>query len=179
MTVSNLQSAFAGESQAHMRYLIYTDKAERDGFPNVARLFNAIAWAEQIHATSHFDVLRNEGGDAVTVAMAGFGRGPTDANLDVAIGGENFEVSEMYPAYKAVAQGQDERGALRSFDWAWQAEKTHAALYTEAKEAVKASQDYDIGTINICSQCGHTLIGEAPNRCPICNAKKDFYQSFD
>ena len=60
MTVTNLQSAFAGESQAHMRYLIWADKAEKDRFPNVARLFRAVSWAEQIHATSHYMVLRNE-----------------------------------------------------------------------------------------------------------------------
>lgn len=179
MTVSNLQSAFAGESQAHMRYLTYAGKAERDSFPNVARLFRAIAWAEEIHATNHFTVMRDEKGDALTTAVAGFGLGPTAANLEVAIGGENFEVNEMYPAYKAVAEEQEERGALHTFDWAWQAEQTHAALYTEAKDSVEAGEDYDIGTVNVCSRCGHTLTGEAPDRCPICNAKKEMYKSFD
>ncbi|MFO7917719.1 MAG: Rubrerythrin-2, partial [Anaerolineae bacterium] len=59
------------------------------------------------------------------------------------------------------------------------AEQTHAALYTEAKDSVEAGKDYDIGAVNVCSRCGHTLTGEAPDRCPICNAKKEMYRRFD
>jgi len=179
MTASNLRSAFAGESQAHMRYLIYGDKAEKDGFPNVARLFRAIAYAEQVHATNHFQQLRDLKGPALTVAGAGFGLGPTAENLEVAIEGEEFEVNEMYPVYKAAAELQEEKGALRSFDWAWQAEQIHAAMYKEAKAAVEAGKDYDIGPVYICSVCGHTVEGEAPDRCPICSAKREKYVEFN
>ena len=179
MTVANLQSAFAGESQAHMRYMIFAEKADRDGFPNVARLFRAISWAEQIHATSHFMVMRDEVGDAQTVAGAGFGWGPTEQSLDLAIGGEEFEVDEMYPAYIAVAETQSEKSAIRSLTWAWKAEQTHAALYKEALEAIKAGQDWQAGTIRVCANCGHTLVGDAPDRCPICNAKAEKYRAFE
>jgi rubrerythrin len=178
MTANNLRSAFAGESQAHMRYLIYADKAERDGFPNVARLFRAIAYAEQVHATNHFQQLRDAKGAALTVAGAGFGLGPTAENLDVAIEGEEFEVAEMYPAYKAAAEFQEEKGAVRSFDWAWQAEQIHAAMYKEAKAAVQTGKDYDVGTVYICSVCGHTVSGQAPDRCPICNSPREKYRAF-
>jgi len=178
MTASNLKSAFAGESQAHMRYLIYGDKAEKDGFPSVARLFRAIAYAEQVHATNHFQQLRNAWGATLTVAGAGFGLGSTAENLEVAIGGEEFEVNEMYPVYKAGAELQEEKGALRSFDWALQAERIHAAMYKEAKAAVEAGKDYDIGPVYICSLCGHTVEGEAPERCPICNAEREKYRQF-
>jgi rubrerythrin len=178
MTASNLRSSFAGESQAHMRYLIYGDKAERDGFPNVARLFRAIAYAEQVHATSHFQQLRDLKGDALTVAGAGFGLGPTEENLEVAIGGEEFEVNEMYPAYKAVAESQRETGALRSFDWAWKAEQIHAAMFAEAKAAVETGKDHDIRSVFICSVCGHTAEGEVLDRCPVCNAKREKYVEF-
>jgi len=58
MTKENLEAAFAGESQAHMKYLIFADQAEKDGFPNIARLFRANAFAEQVHATGHFKVLK-------------------------------------------------------------------------------------------------------------------------
>ncbi len=179
MTVSNLESAFAGESQAHMRYLSFSDKADKDGFPNIARLFRAISWAEQIHATSHFMVLRGEKGPALTVAGSAFGLGPTAENLGAAIEGEEFEVNEMYPAYKNVAVMQEEKAAVRSLDWAWKAEQTHAALYKEAKTSVQAGKDYDIGTVRACSRCGHTLTGDAPDRCPICGAKKESYRAFD
>ena len=178
MTASNLRSAFAGESQAHIRYLIYGDKSEKDGFPNVARLFRAIAYAEQVHATNHFQQLRNAWGPALTVAGAGFGLGPTAENLAVAIEGEEFEVAEMYPVYKAAAELQEEKGAVRSFDWAWQAEQIHSAMYKEAKVAVEAGKDSDFGPVCICSVCGHTVEGEAPDRCPVCNAKQEKYRQF-
>jgi rubrerythrin len=178
MTASNLRSAFAGESQAHMRYLIHGDEAEREGFTNVACLFRAIAYAEQVHATNHFEQLLDAWGAGLTVAGAGFGLGPTSENLEVAIAGEEFEVAEMYPVYKAAAELQQEKEAVRSFDWAWQAEQIHAAMYREAKEAVAMGRDYDIGLIYICSVCGHTVAAEAPDRCPICNAKEDDYHEF-
>ncbi len=179
MTVSHLQSAFAGESQAHMRYLAYADKAEKDGFPNVARLFRAISWAEQIHATSHFVVLRNQVGPVTTVAGAGFGLGPTSQNLGIAIEGEEFEIEEMYPVYKNAADFQGERSASRSLAWAWEAEKTHAELYKAAKAAIDAGTDYEIETVYVCSRCGHTAVGERPDRCPICGAKAEQYRAFE
>ncbi|MGI6376791.1 MAG: rubrerythrin family protein [Anaerolineae bacterium] len=178
MTEANLKSAYAGESQAHMRYLAWADKAERDGFPAVARLFRAVSWAEQIHATNHFMVLRNEVGDDQTVAGAVFGYGPTAQNLTGAIGGEEFEVAEMYPAYIAVAKLQGETSAVRSFEWALEAEKTHAALYTQAKAAVEAGNDPAFEVVNVCSRCGHTLVSEAPDMCPVCGAKKEAFRAF-
>ena len=178
MTLGHLQSAFAGESQAHMRYLIYAAKADKDELPNIARLFRAIAWAEQIHATNHFTVMRDQFGAVQTMAGAAFGLGSTAENLAIAIEGEDFEVAEMYPVYKAAAEFQEERGAARSFDWAWQAEQTHAALYREAKARAESGGDLDIDRVQVCSRCGHTLVGDAPDRCPICNAKQEAYRTF-
>ena len=119
MTKANLTNAFAGESQAHMRYLIFADKAEKEGKPNIAKLFRAIAYAEQVHATNHYNAL-GEVGD-------------TEKNLDKAIQGENFESNEMYPAYNAVAQLQSEKSAIRSIHIALEAEKIHEKMYTQAK----------------------------------------------
>ena len=178
MTANNLKSAFAGESQAHIRYLVYADKAEKDGFPNVARLLRAVAYSEQVHATNHFQQLRDAWGAALTVAGAGFGLGPSAENLAVAIEGEDFEVAEMYPVYKAGADLQEEKGAARSFDWAWQTEQIHSAMYKEAKAAVETGRDYDIGPVNVCSVCGHTVEGEAPERCPVCNSRREMYRQF-
>ncbi len=178
MTLANLQSAFGGESQAHMRYLIYADKAEKEGFANVARLFRAIGYAEQVHANNHFLQMRDNWGDAQVVSAAGFGLGPTAENLGVAIAGEEFEVDEMYPAYKATAELQTEKGPLRSFDWAWQAEKTHAEMFNTARVAVQGGSDLSLGVVNVCGNCGHTLEGDAPDRCPICNAKRELYCAF-
>ncbi len=164
MTESNLQAAFAGESQAHMRYLIFADKAEKEGHANVARLFKAIAFAEQVHATNHF---KNLGGIGVTAD-----------NLQAAINGENYEVEEMYPAYRAVADLQAEKGAVRSTSWALEAEKVHAELYDQAKTAVEGRQDADIGDIYICEVCGWTGTGEPPDRCPLCGAPASRFRLF-
>jgi len=121
MTEENLKAAFAGESQAHMRYLIFAEVAEREGKPNIARLFRAIAYAEQVHAQNHLWELS--------------GIQDTPRNLAEAIAGEIFEVEEMYPAYDAVAELQGEKGAKRSIHYALEAEKIHARMYEKAKEA--------------------------------------------
>jgi len=164
MTEENLRAAFAGESQAHMKYLIYADQAEKDGFPNVARVFRANAYAEQVHATGHFKVMKK--------------LGDTSANLQDGINGENFEVEEMYPAYMAVAELQDERGAVRSTKWAREAEKVHAEMYADAKKAVESQADSDVQKVYVCSVCGWTGVGEHPDNCPLCNAKKEFFKIF-
>jgi rubrerythrin len=164
MTKSNLEAAFAGESQAHMRYLIFADKAEKYGGANVARLFRGIAYAEQVHATNH---LKNLGGIADT----------TD-NLQTAINGETFEVEEMYPAYRAVAELQEEKGAVRSTTWALEAEKVHAELYGQAKAAVEDDHDVDIGDIYICEVCGWTVTEQAPDKCPLCGAPAKRFKQF-
>jgi rubrerythrin len=164
MTKANLEAAFSGESQAHMKYLIFADQAEKDGFPNVARIFRANAYAEQVHATGHFKVLKK---------LAG-----TSANLQTGIEGEIFEVEEMYPAYTAVAELQDERGAVRSTKWAREAEIIHTEMYKNAKNAVDNDKDSAVKKVYVCSVCGWTGVDEHPDNCPICNAKKEFFKAF-
>lgn len=164
MTEENLRAAFAGESQAHMRYLIFAREAEKEGYPNLSRLFKAVAFAEQVHATNHLKVLNGINASA--------------ENLQAAIDGETFEVNEMYPAYKEVAKLQGEKGAQRSTDWALQAEKIHAATYQKAKQAVENGKDVDSKKIFICEMCGYTVEGQAPDRCPICGAARDKFTMF-
>lgn len=164
MTEANVQGAFAGESQAHMKYLNFADKAEKEGFPNVARLFQAASFAEQIHASNHLRALDGIQG--------------TTANLGVAIGGETFEVEQMYPAYKVVAEAQSEKKALRYMDWAFEAEKVHAKLYTEAKQSVEAGKDVAPQVIWVCTSCGFTMEGQPPDKCPVCGASKERFRKF-
>ena len=178
MTAANLRNAYGGESMAHMRYGIWGDKAEKDGFPNVARLFRAISAAETVHATSHFRELGSELGDALCASGAVFGLGPTSQNLQGGIDGETFEINEMYPVYVEGARLQEEKGAHRSFNWALAGEKTHVALFQKGKEAVDAGKDVDLGPLQVCGVCGWTHEGEAPDTCPICGAKKDMFQTF-
>ncbi len=155
MTNANLSAAFAGESQAHIKYLAFADQAEREGFPNVARLFRAASYAEQMHAVAH---LRTLGGISDTVK-----------NLEAAFGGETFEIDEMYPAYMAVAVAQQEKAAQVSIDRALQAEKVHAKLYAAAKDCASEKKDFNVGAIYVCETCGFTIEGAAPEKCPVCN----------
>ncbi len=164
MTEANLLAAFAGESQAHMKYLNFAEQARREGLPNIARLFEAAAYAEQVHASNH---LRTLGGIKDTAA-----------NLGAAQGGEDFEIDEMYPAYKAVAEAQAEKQADRVMGWALAAEKVHSQLYGAAKQKATAKEDIGAADIWICSACGYTVEGEAPDICPICGAKHEKYRKF-
>jgi len=177
MTEGALESSYGGESMAHMRYLIFADIAEKEGFKNVARLFRAIAFAEQVHARNHFQRLSKLKDGKKVVADAPFGPGNTSKNLELAIMGEEFEVNEMYPTYIEMAKFQKDKEAEISFRYALEAEKIHAKLFSEAKKYVDEGKDMPIdGFIWICPVCGHTLIAkEPPNRCPICAAfGKDF-----
>ena len=179
ITAANLRNAYGGESMAHMRYQIWGDKAEQEGYRNVARLFRAIAQAETIHATNHFRELKNEVGDSLCASMAVFGLGSTSQNLQGGIDGETYEITEMYPTYLETAKFQAEKGAQLSFHYALSAEKTHAALFQKAKQALdSAKKDVDLGPIQICEVCGWTHEGDIPNKCPICGASKEKFQTF-
>jgi len=164
MTEENLRAAFAGESQAHMKYLAFAAKAEEEGYPQVARLFKAISYAEQVHATNHLKQLQ--------------GIGTTAENLAAAIGGENFENTEMYPAYHAVAKDQGEKGALLSIHYALEAEKIHEAMYGEAKALVEDGQDRSDLPVYICPTCGFTVIGDPPEKCPVSKTPSEKFVKF-
>ncbi|MFQ6054289.1 MAG: rubrerythrin family protein [Candidatus Bathyarchaeia archaeon] len=177
MTEANLKSAFAGESQAHMSYTIYSRRAEKGGLPNIARLFRAVAYSERIHASNHYGNIRSRG-DAVTVSVAGFGSRTTAEDLEIGIEGETFEVEEMYPAYVEVARMQKEYAAEVSFRYALEAEKTHAEFFRRAREAADDGRDLDLGPIGVCNACGYTVEGEIPEVCPICKARKNNFRVF-
>ena len=157
-STENLQEAFAGESQANRKYLAFAKKAETDGYPQVAKLFRAAAEAETIHAHAH---LRALGGIKQT----------TD-NLHAAIEGEGFEFQEMYPKFLAEAETEGDKPATRSFKNALAVEEIHYGLYKEALEAVTAGNDMAEAQIFLCPVCGNTVIGEIPDRCPVCAVPK-------
>ena len=154
MTEKSLNEAFAGESMAHMKYTIFSEIAEKEGYPKIAKLFKAIAYAEYVHARNH---ARELGIVKDTVN-----------NLQTGIEGETFEIEEMYPAYDAIAKLQQEKGAERSIHFAIEAEKIHADLYKDAKEKAEKNADIDIENVYICPVCGYTTIDEVPEKCPVC-----------
>jgi rubrerythrin len=164
MTAQNIKDALAGESQAHIKYLAFAEQARREGKPNVARLFEAVAYAEQVHATSH---LR-------TLGMVG----ETGANVQAALAGETFEIEQMYPAYDSVAQLQGEKQAIRSINYAVAAEKQHQKYYSETAGILAGGADRDGTLVYVCPVCGHTVFGSAPDRCPVCGARGSSFKTF-
>jgi rubrerythrin len=164
MTKKFLEDAFAGESMAHMKYLIFADEAEKSGLKKLAKLFKAIAYAEFVHARNHFKALKKLGDNTV--------------NIQSCIAGETFEVEEMYPVYNETAKLQGEREAQISTYYALEAEKIHAEMYKKALELVNAGKDYEAEKIYICSVCGYTTEEEAPEKCPVCGAPKSAFVEF-
>ena len=161
-TEMNLLKAFAGESQANRKYLAFAKQAEKDGYPQAARLFRAAAEADTVHALSHFRALGKIG--------------TTEENLKAAIAGETFEFMEMYPPMieKAVEEGHAE--ARRSFTYANSVEIQHAALYQQALDQMEALEVTDY---YVCSVCGYTCADEAPSACPVCGSAARAFSKTD
>lgn len=162
-TLQNLKAAFAGESQAHMKYMAFAERAEREGFANIARLFRAASFSEQVHATNHLRAL---------------GLGKTPENLDAAVGGETYEITTMYPEFIQAALADEEKRAQGSMEDAMAAEKVHAELYTAAKNAAAEGKDTELGAVYVCPVCGFTMEGEAPDNCPVCGAPHSRFTKF-
>ena len=155
-TLDNLKAAFAGESQANRKYLAFAKKADEEGYPQVAKLFRAAAAAETVHAHNHLGVMEGIAGTA--------------KNLEAAISGETFEFTKMYPGFITEAETEGAKKAKWSFNVANQVEEIHAGLFKEAlaQMATAIGPDY-----YVCSVCGNTVLGDAPDKCPICGAAKN------
>ncbi len=178
MTADFLRSAYGGESMAHMRYTIWAESAEKEGFPNIGRLFSGIAYAEWVHAKNHFNVLKNQVGDNTVAAGAVFGHTNIVENLQGAIDGELHEIEQMYPVYLETANFQSENDAKRSFHYALEAEKIHAKMFQDAQNLAREGKDISSETIYVCPVCGFTEIGDNVEKCPVCGVKKEMFKSF-
>lgn len=161
-TSENLKAAFAGESQANRMYLAFAKKAEKDGFAQVAKLFRAAAAAETVHAHAHFRVMGGLKG--------------TEENLQTAIKGEGYEFKEMYPKFLSEAQAEQNKPAVVSFKYALAVEEIHHGLYSKALEAVKSGSDLPKARIFVCSVCGNTVEGSAPDKCPVCGSSRERFE---
>ena len=157
-TQANLKEAFAGESQANHKYMAFAQQADKDGLPNIARLFRTTAEAETIHAHGHLE------------AMGGIGA--TAQNLQAAIDGETYEYTEMYPPMLEQAEAED-HPAKRMFAFAVKAEAVHARLYKLALEAARRGEDLTETEFHLCPVCGHIEFGRPPASCPVCGVKAE------
>ena len=166
-TEKNLMEAFAGESQARNKYTYYASKAKKDGYVQIANIFEETAANEKEHAKIWFKYLN---GGAIP---------DTKANLKDAANGENFEWTDMYArmAKEAREEGFDE--IAEKFDLIGKIEKEHEERYLKLLENVEKglvfSKDGDV--IWQCSNCGHIVIGKkAPEVCPACNHPQSYFQ---
>ncbi len=161
-TMENLETAFAGESQANRKYLFFAEKADKEGHPQIARLFRAAAESETVHARNH---LKSMGGI-----------GSTKDNLQEAAKGEHYEFTQMYPGFIEQAKAENNQGAETSFDWANKVEKIHHGLYQKALENLEAGKQMTDEPYFVCQGCGYTVAGEAPEKCPVCGAPRSMFK---
>lgn len=161
-TMANLESAFAGESQANRKYLFFAEKAEAEGQKRIARLFRAAADAETAHARNHLKVMQ--------------GVKSTGENLRAAMDGENHEFTEMYPAFIKQAKEDGDKKAADSFDLANKVEQIHHDLYQDALNRLDKGEAMKLEPFYVCQYCGYTVEGEAPEKCPICGAPKKMFK---
>jgi rubrerythrin len=159
-TENNLKEAFAGESQANQKYRAFAKKAEKDGFPNIAKLFKTTAEAERIHAEGHLSALD--------------GIGSTIENLKAAIAGETYEYTEMYPPMSENAVAENHK-AKRMFGYALKVEEVHAKLYKLALEAAEQGKDLEEMEIYLCPVCGNIEFGKPQENCPVCGTLASKY----
>ncbi len=157
-TKDDLQTAFAGESRANRMYTAFAKKAGEQGLAQVAKLFRAAAEAETVHALAHFR------------AMGGIK--DTAENLKTAVEGEKEEFKKMYPEFLARAREEDNKPAELSFKYALAVEKIHHGLYSKALEAVQSGNDLEETAIYVCTVCGNTVEGAAPEKCPVCGVPR-------
>jgi rubrerythrin len=158
----DLLAAFAGESQANRKYLAFAKQADKEGHPQVAKLFRAAAEAETVHAHNH---LRTLGGI----------KGTAD-NLKEAISGETHEFKKMYPEMIGHAKEEKLKAAELTFNFANEVEKVHAALYQHALDNLDTLKEVDY---YVCTVCGYTCENEPPDKCPVCNAKASAFFKVD
>ena len=166
-TEKNLMEAFAGESQARNKYTYFASKAKKEGYEQIAALFQETADNEKEHAKLWFKLLC--GGDIPTTAQ----------NLADAAAGENFEWTDMYDrmAKEAKEEGFDHIAFL--FEEVGKIEKEHEARYKKLLENVQDGKVFEAGEIKIwkCRNCGHIVVGtKAPAVCPVCAHPQAYFE---
>jgi rubrerythrin len=174
-TLKNLTDAFNGESNAHARYVAFAKKADEEGYGQVASLFRAAARSEEIHAGTHAEVIRKLGGDPKADVKSPEVKS-TRENLEAAVKGESYERDTMYPDFIRKAREEGQKDAIRSMNFALNAEVEHARLYGEALAALDSWKSGK-KVFFVCPVCGFTTLKTDFPKCPSCfNPKEKFEQ---
>jgi len=166
-TEQNLKAAFAGESQAHVKYQYYASKAERDGYHQIGAIFRETALNEKEHAKIWYKFLHNDEVPATT------------ANLKDAAEGEHFEWTDMYANFAKIAKEEGFAQIAALFEEVGKIEKEHEERYRKLLSNIDKNLVFsrDGEEIWQCSNCGHIIVGKkAPEQCPVCNHPKSYFQ---
>ena len=166
-TEQNLMTAFAGESQARNKYTYFASKAKKEGYEQIAAIFQETADNEKEHAKMWFKLLN--GGEI----------GTTAENLNAAADGENYEWTDMYAEFAKIAKEEGFDHIAYLFEEVGKIEKEHEERYLKLLENVKEGKVFEAGEVKIwkCRNCGHIVVGtSAPEVCPVCNHPKAFFE---
>jgi rubrerythrin len=160
-TRNNVYTAFVGEAKAYHRLLAFARKADEEGYDQIAKLFRAVAAAEGVHVERHLRLM----GEAMV-------RG-TEENLQFSFESESTVNQVYYPQFIREAEEEGETAAALTFSQARDVEEGHAALYKRALNALLRDETHHY---HVCQVCGYIAEREAPDQCPICNAKRDRFR---
>jgi rubrerythrin len=162
-TDKNLSLAFAGESKASIRNLAFAQKADHDGYTQIARLFRAIGEAESVHARRYLRLMRGK-------------IGTTEENIEAAFQNEIRANVDEYPQMIRAATEEGMEGPERAFSQSRDVETGHAELYKKAMTDMLAERD---SVYFVCQVCGYIQEDEAPDKCPICGAVKGKFKKVE
>ena len=166
-TEQNLMTAFAGESQARNKYTYFASKAKKEGYEQIAAIFQETADNEKEHAKIWFKLLN--GGEI----------GTTAENLNAAADGENYEWTDMYAEFAKTAKEEGFGHIAYLFEEVGKIEKEHEERYLKLLENVKDGKVFEAGEVKIwkCGNCGHIVVGtKAPEVCPVCSHPKAYFE---
>ena len=166
-TEANLQTAFAGESMARNKYTYFASKAKKDGYVQIANIFEETAANEKEHAKMWYKLLN---GGAV---------GSTIENLKAAAEGENYEWTDMYKTFAQEAEAEGFTALAHKFRMVAEIEKTHEERYLKLLENVEMKKVFEKSeeVMWVCRNCGHIVIGKkAPAVCPVCAHPQSFFE---
>ena len=166
-TWKNLETAFAGESQAHVKYQYYASQAKKDGYEQMSAIFTETAMNEKEHAKLWYKLLHD-------------GKvGSTEENLALAAEGENYEWTDMYAKFAKEAREEGYEDIAKSFEGVAAIEKEHEARYIKLRENIENNVVFKSEKVTVwkCRNCGNVFVGEeAPEICPVCSHPQAYYE---
>jgi len=161
-TDKNLKTAYVGEAKACLRLLAYAEKADKEGYAQMAHLFRAVSAGEKVHALKNLRLMKEIES--------------TEENLKKSFDRETMVSENYYPAFIQTAEEDGNKAAVVAFSQARDAEDYHAKLY---KNAIEHMLDERETTYYVCGVCGYVADGQAPEHCPVCEAPRERFEKVD